>query len=680
MQREAAIKITLKEGAFKSGLRSMETMTRSTGDRMGQALAGPMKAGVENAKASLKNMGNELTGTLKAAATLGGAVGLGALVKSAITAEARSARLAASLEKFSGRVVNAADAQDVLDRAVDRSKISYEEAGEALNQLSSVAAIGGLEMVEDALARSQLQAKRLGVTGEITARTYNRLLAKGVAKSAEEAENLVEQMSEFGRVTMGLDPDEAIDPNDVAEFASFAKQAGIEMGTALALMKSAGGGAVKDFGQASEFVEEFGNVFRDVKSLGDLRKDLGISPDKLNTSKDGLENFLTVLDEAGPKGVKSLLASFGNERTKASLRKLIGEDLVVDVEKGKKGSAERLKLRADEIRSELAKVADASGEFSARIERQNKALTGTSSSKLQDALNKFEKAFQKPEMISAIDSLAENLPELAKVLAKIVDFTLKNPKTAIAAAVGGRVGLSFAGGALADAGSKIGSKAAGVIAEGATGLGKQIGSSIVSTASAAGPWKTAGGVFAAAAAALIGHEIGKALSKETVEKSFDEASKTSGRLVASTASAHAARTTGDAESRKRALAALEADIAAAKKKTGLLSTDVDAGDAVSGLAFGPLGLLIKRVAAGSLATGSGEMSGAEKEAAALRESLNKAAGGGDKAGDAFARVERAASKAADALEKVDKAAPGGGASKGARPLGGVTPGSAPRSG
>lgn len=515
-QREASIKVTLKRGAFSSGMRSMLEESRVIGGRMGRALSGPMKAGFASASKTIRDMGSRVKDVISLAGTLGGAVSFGALVKGAIDGEVRVARLGAQLSMYTGRTVSAARAQGILDRAVERSKTSYTEAATGLAELSSVAGLLGEEGLEDALARSALQAQRLGVAGNVTAKTYSRLLSRGIANSAEEAERLVEQMSKFGRVELGLSADEAIDPSDAAEFASFTKQAGLDMNKSLTLMKLAGGESVKDFGQASEFVEEFGNVFRDVKSLGDLRKDLGLSPDAINTSKDGLENMLTVLESSGSKGVKAMLAGFGNERTKASLRKLIGEDLVVDIETGKKGTGERLKLRAEELRRQFAVAGESAEDLSRDIERQNKALTSTSAAEFQSAMNTLEKSFQKPEMIAAINSLAKSLPKLADAAAKLMTFAVQNPGTAAAGLVGGKVALSFAGGAITDAARNFGSGAGKEIAAQGPSIGKSIGKNIsVPAAGGASGFPAAASALAATGGIVLAGDQASKLQRET---------------------------------------------------------------------------------------------------------------------------------------------------------------------
>jgi hypothetical protein len=315
-------------------------------------------------------------------------------------------------------------------------------------------------------------------------------------------------MAIYGRTVMGIDPDEAIDPNDMAEFAAFTNQAGISMQKSLSILKLAGADVAKDFGMAGEIVEEFANTMQDVSSLESFRKELKLLPSEINTSRDAVSNMLTVIGQGGPKGVKKLFAEFGNERTKKALQNIIGKDLTVKLEKGKKSDAEELKTRlferSEEIRMTLAEIEDTAVDMK-KIAERNARLADTAGSKFQDALNKIQVAFQQPDMIEAINSLAAMLPKLVKGFAALMDFATKFPKAAALMLVGGKIAMAGAGGFVSGLfkGGERGAKgAAGALG----GMGQVINvqSAVINVGGLGG-------------ASQIGQQIGKAHGKTAVK-------------------------------------------------------------------------------------------------------------------------------------------------------------------
>lgn len=668
--RTASIKITVDTSSFKSGMDQIENKTRSTGASMGAALGKSLKSGFDSAKRSAGELIGTLKGVASTAATLGGAVGFGAMIKGAIDMESRAVRLSSTLGTLTGKSITAASAQSILDRVTDKSKISFEQAAMAANNLAGIAGADrkdAMAQFEDAIVRSQLQAQRLGVEGELISRVYGRLMAKGVAATAKEAEGLTEEMAQFGRIVLGIDPDEAIDPTDMAEFAAFTKLAGINMGTAIALLEKVGGDVVKDMGQSATFIEEFGNVFRDVASLGDLRKELKISPEDLNASKSGFENMLTVLEKSGPKGVESIMKSFGNPQTKAAMRKLIGEGLVVDIEKGKKGTSERLKLRAEELRTQIKMASKSTADYG-KMQADNARLTSTTSAKFQDAMNKIQLAFSKPETIEALNSLADNLPAFAKGISKMVDFVVKHPMLAAGGLGGAKIGASFASSALVSAGQSLGGAAIGAMKAGGPALGK----SIATTMTTAGPFGAGGkggrignlavSTLAVTGSFLAGAAAGTALGEATIGKEFDKASETGKGLKGLTVSAEVAA----AQNSKRApemIAKLEAAIAAAEQKQkegGIFGTSVTKGQLTAGAAGLLLGPAAALLGGGLASTGEKKLSGVEDAKAALEKlkaSQDNAAKGSDEVARAADRAAKGLDAAAKAAKKLGKDGP-----------------------
>lgn len=507
--REASLKVTLQNSSFNAKTRQMGAFMERTGRKMGEDLKGPLTAGFEAGKKAAGELFSSLKSTIGAAATLGGAVSVGAMVKGAVEAESSYIQLADAMTVASGRAVESEEAQALVGRAAQASAASFEEARAAANQLAGA---GDLDQVEDAIRRSVLQARRLGVETDLVARAMSRLMAKGIADSAAEAELLLENMNAFGRAVLGIDPDEAIDPNDIAEFAAFTNQAGSNVNEMTALLTKTGG-AAKDLGGALEIVEELGLVLNTRKGLAELGKASRDARKATDLSKGGVENLLAILETGSPRAIKALEDALGTDRAKAALGELLGKDLSIKIAKGT-ATREELKAIGANLRDELKSAGDQTA-VQNRIYATNTKLLDTSQAKFQEALNKLQTSFSRPETVAAINKLADKLPILAEKIASFLEFVVDNPKTAAAGLVLGKIALAVGGAAVQEAAIKgisqlmisvgaklgVGSAVAGAGGVGAAGAGGAAAAGAGGAATAAGAGLATAGAAAAAAGA-----------------------------------------------------------------------------------------------------------------------------------------------------------------------------------
>ncbi len=645
--RQANIKIKLQRGSFRSGMRSMIGTVASAGRQMGKNLKDPMMGAVREVKKSMGGMFSTLKTGVKTAGAIGGGFLFGSMVKGAVEAEKSYISLGSQLTDFTGKQVSSADAQGLIESAAERSKGSMDDLFISAQQLIGVVDKIGMEGFEESLVRSSLQARRLGQDGERVARVYSRFIAKGIAESAEQAELLVERMNRFGRVTLGIDPDEAIDPNDMGELAAFIKQAGLNAEQAFILMESGGGDIMKDMGQATEFIEEFGNVLQDTATLGDLRKKLGIRAEDLNTSLGPIENLVAILQEGGKKGVDEMIASFGNERNQRMMRDLIGEGLIIDLEKGKKGAKQELKMRAGEIAEMLGEVGDATGDR-ARIEKTNAELLNTSESKLQEALNKMRKAFGSKEMTSAISQFADILPKIAKGLTKFMDFALKHPALTVGLALGGKAAISGVAGAAA---SVVGRVGVGLTEAAAVGLGRKMAWEFAATASTSGKWAAAGTMFGKTAGIGVAAAVAFAVGKAIIDSVIDAKAEKQKKDVSLQINAAQAKTVADKQE--------------ALKQLRVRETELKEGPAVVDSILGALASITPDFISGADGdTASAGMMNDEalaKNRAEIREleaAIKKQKESSKTATTAQDQLAKSASNAAAALSKLGQAPPG----------------------
>jgi hypothetical protein len=281
-------------------------------------------------------------------------------------------------------------------------------------------------------------------------------------------------------------------------------------------------------------------------------------------------------------------------------------------------------------------------------------------------------------MLEALNDLARDLPKVARGMAKLVSFTINNPALAVGGYAAARVGVSFASGALANAGTAIGASAA---------------AQIKASAVAMGPWKVAGVALATAAAAYLIYKLGQAGLDKLFKERSEEASGLAGASAAGEVAALSKSTS--TATKKKALATLEEKIQAAEavrkeRREGIFNkaTFGAYADVAETAAGGDDQLAKARHAARLLReslSGKGKMVEAER-AAMDEERLGKAAG--DAAGKAAGKAagREAAQAIANRTLRVEvtkmPAPPGGGSSgsgtNGLPPSPGNQPGSTPR--
>lgn len=532
--REGAIKITLKSGSFQAGMKRMTSAVKSAGLQMGKALKEPMNKGLSAVRSSMGSMLDDLKGGLKTAATLGGAVSFGVMIKGAVESQSAYIALAHSISNYSGKATKALDVQKMVN---DISMRTGTTIGNLRIQLSKLEAIpGGLKEIAPALERAAMQTKRLGIEGEYVdsvARTYSRLFAKGVVKTAEEAEILTEQINKFGRAVLGVDPDEAIDPMDIAEYGAFINRMNSGLGETNALLGMTGG-QVKDMGQAWMFLEEVGLALATTEGLDKLRKSTKLSKKDINLTKGAVENLLVVLEKKGPQAFKALLDSFGPDEAKLALSEVIGKEILIKAEAGKLSKAE-WELRIEGIRGELDKAKNAVFDFKS-IEETNNKLMNTSSANMNRALTNLSMAFAEPKMMKAINDITRELPKLAEGFAGIIKWVIDRPSQAAASYLLIRVSAVFVSAAVKSAAAAGMTKIMAILAAQAAagkasgsllGLGKGAGKGAMAGALGA---SALGVGIAAALGAAAGYGIFKLALEPALEDGFDNLKDTTNRL------------------------------------------------------------------------------------------------------------------------------------------------------
>lgn len=443
--KEASIRVTIRRQAFENSLRSMVSSTKSAGKKMGSALKEPMSKGIEAAKSAFGDLIGTVKNGVNVALSLGGALSFGTALKTAADSQKVYLQLSHSLSTFSKKAITAAEAQGMVENVADRTKVNIDELQQSMLQLASAS---GKVDIEKLLERAASQARRLGVEGTFISRVYTRLVAKGVAKSAEEAENLTEQFNTLMRTTLGLDIDEAIEPNDMAEIAAFMNTTNDDAGKLIALLGMGGDKIAKDFGQITQIIEELGLNLGRSKGIDDMTKKLKLPKDTLDATASSLENMFKIAD-LGPKKFAEMADAMAGDRAGQAIKKIIGEEFVIKAKTGKVTKKE-WELKVGNIKKEIENLSKTTVDRT-KLEKMDAAHKETITAKFDHAMNKMKEAFTQPKMIKAVDSLADHLPKLAEAIADLVSFVAENPMQALGLGAGIKVGgaaLSGFGGSL----------------------------------------------------------------------------------------------------------------------------------------------------------------------------------------------------------------------------------------
>lgn len=439
--REAIIRIKLQPGQFNSAIRDMQSKVQSAGRKMGESLREPLRKGIEAGASAARGLANEIGGAVKMAATLGGAVSTGALIRSAAESEKAYIQIASAVSMFGDKAFDAADAQKLIEDTAIKTKTPIKELQAAMVQLAGSAKDGDLPSL---LERAAEQARRLGMESSFIGEVYQKLVTKGLAKSGEEAEKLTDEINKMMRVVVGEEWKDALNPRDVAELAGFINTTGEEAGKMLKVLRMGGGDIAKDFGKFTESVEELGISLGHTKGIDEMRKKLGLGKGVINEKQSALENMLAVADK-GPAKFEKMINMLAGDIATPAMKNLLGGDEFIKAARYGKVSKDDWNLRVKKVRDELSSVDEAMRQRQ-DIEKIDAAHKNTMSAKFDDAMNKLQMAMMKPEVIKSMNSLADDLPKLAESLAKIISFIAENPMFSLAGIAHARIGAAALGG------------------------------------------------------------------------------------------------------------------------------------------------------------------------------------------------------------------------------------------
>jgi hypothetical protein len=608
----------------------MRTLTRqvaAAGVKMGKSLSDPMSKGLGAAKKSLMGLGGQLTGHIKTAATLGGALTFGSFVKDAVQSEVAMKDLAFTMKVMTGEARDWRNIQKFIQTEADVTSNKTKDMADAF------------QIVLDATKDPQFAFENLRTMG-----TH----ATGASKDVKIVASVVQMLRrQIGATTKEM-------PDLLASISELAKQGGpsfedlaMRGDNLAAIMQQAGLKGIPGFklmlGIMNEADTSMAGVgkqltglqvslqkLRDVSTLQRMAKDLRIPRKEILKAENSFEAMKMILSK-GEKGLLRFREEFkGPEAAKIS--KIYAAPFI----EAYRGAKEEGIKEKKAVEIGLKALNDAFQKWSsttmthADVADRAAKRQQDADKRFEAAIDKMKQAFTKKEMTDAIDRLSEMLPKLANGFVKVLDLVTKHPALAIAGAVGAKAALAGTTAALGAGGKALlggmGAKAAGAATVGAAATKAGLGVGLVGAGTVA-----AGAGAALAAGGAVGYGTFKLAAEPALNKGFDslrDASITLGEVAVALNSA----------SIERKQAAL-ADVRA-KLKT------VEAGP---GAWEGMAGIL---VAAANWDKSMTAKSRYEEEAEQLRmaqvkmiESINKMAGAADNAGDSLGKVNKGAGNA-----------------------------------
>lgn len=658
-ERDAKVRLNLSAAGFTTAMREIERQAKTladeiedigeAGDKADKKLSpflASMKKGLGAAKSSLTDLGSSIKSTLGQVVTLGGALSLGGLVHGAVELSDRYGDIAFNVNKIPGNLETAATVQRDIETAAANTKVriadmadAYERVFKATGDLAftkaSLEAIGTVatatgEKVEDIANAAQLLQRKFKVTAE----ELPEALARFIEKTGVGGKGLDELSNRFALM---------------AGEASEAGLRGVEGVSALLGIMNQLDSAV---GEKADPALKM--LFQTLKSgtsqLKTLAKEGGIKFDVDDSAFDKLQKII-----ASPRARRAA------EQILTGDARVVFDELARPfdqaVQQAKEAGKTGKELREAGIAAFERNLAEASRSAMtfAQIQRAAEEAGSGPNEQLNDALNKMQQAFTRPEMIAAIEKLAQLMPRIADGMASLLEFAVENPVLAGAGVLGVKAGGAMAGSIAGDLASGL----AGAMRDRAVQVGKPVAEAIATAAAAHPKWATAGKAIGVAAAALIGFEIGKSI----VDSRIDEKTKIQGDLTTAGAEAHAAALTGDRERMERARDTLKERIEAAKKDRGGVIDTLIGGAATF-------------VDPNFVAPEQKMIISAEADLRRLNEALRKSSEGGGKAGDAMDKTARAAERLANALNRVNPSG-GGVGTNGLPPAPGNRSGSLP---
>lgn len=506
--REAGVRLTLQNQGFKRGMADVEADTKRRASSMGNALRSSLSDGAKGGLNALKSAFSAVKSTIFTLGGLTGAIGVGALIRGAITMESKYRQLAFAIKAGTGASVDFRTIQKDVEAT--------------------------------ALKTGQTAEDLAGVFGAVFQETGNAEFARDTLKSIATAATATHApVEQIGAIAGTLNEKFGIAAGEIdsalATVIGLGNKGGIsiaDMGERLgqvgAIAKEAGlegrDGFEKIVGMMNLADNATGNLRKGISAVQGLFTELG---DKTSRTKvaQALGISPAALKGDATKMIETILAKTKGDKDKLA-KAFTGETLKLIVDLGKQG----------DLKAALADASKSAISF-AEIQAEAAKEMETADKKFQTALEKMKQAFSKPEITEALTKLADVLPAFADMMASVVGFAAKSPVAAGTLGVAGYVGASAASAGLQTlllSALGLGGAKAGTAIQGAMGKGGEAASTSIGGVLAKGGLSIGGAIAIALASVAVGAAIRQALDayrKQKTEKDLEEIDKAGGEAV-----------------------------------------------------------------------------------------------------------------------------------------------------
>lgn len=667
-ERDAKVRLELAAGGFLTMLREIQKQAEQLGNevegigesgekaekKLHPALAS-MKKGFGAAKSALSEFGSSIKSAIGDLTTLGGALTLGAGARAAIETVDAYKDIAFAVQTSTGKAQQWQTVQGDIEGTARKWKIANGEVAASYLEL--------FKTTED-LDFTRAAMESIGQAHRATGASVATLTA--LANELNEKFGVTPDKIDSAMATLiGAVPGGKAGLEELgdklgllgasARAVGYEGEAGLKKALGMLNLAGAGGGSFK---------KELMSVIQLFETLGDsdqvkrIEKTLGHGTklrDKAGKTKaDALE---IIMRETGGKHEElSKIFSGPLLRFSSELGKTYATTFA-----GTAGDAKTKTKAATEALSRAMETAGKSSLTSADLQRQATERLKDPKAQLQDAMNKFQQALTKPEMMASMEKLAQLLPKLTSGMTSLLEMAVDHPILAAGAFLGKKGGGAMLGSVAGDA--------AGWTAGKAAGLGKSIGSNLAAEAAKNGAWATAGSQLAKVAGIAIAAAVAYELGKQAIDEVFATTAQDEGDLAALGAGAAAVAASGD----KKAMAAHAETLRSRIKQAQ------ENEDSVGGFVKNTFGGVAEIVSGGDVKQDiqKDNIARAEAELRNLESAMAKGAKGGDKVATAHERAAAAAERLAKAMDKVKPGGAGGG-NNGLPPAPGNQSGSAPR--
>jgi len=479
--REATLRLNLNSSAFESRMRGLASGVAAAGTRLGSAMSAPLSAGLNAAKSSLSGMANQIKNTAKNMIMFGGAISLGGLVKNAVEMQSLYRRIAFDVSKIKGETYDWQEVQQLIASHMRNTGQSSSNMAKAFHLIFQ--ATGDLEYSADALQAIGIAATASGQDVDVMANAAQLMLRKFDIAAKDMPDALAALLQLTGVGGKGLDE---LGPR-FGILAGEAKTAGMKgaegMKELLGMFKLLD----NEIGEKAE--PGVMSLFRQLRAgSGDVKafSKVGV---KFAIDATPLQRFRKILnDTAGRKLAISAFGGGSKEVYDVLVRPF--DEAFKRAKSEHKTDLEATNLGITAFDEALTASTKTSWDFDTLQKKAKSRIAEDPSIQMNLAIGKMKSAFNKPEVVAAMNKVATVLPKLATALADFLAWIVKNPWKGVAAFAGGKALLAGGGAAIGVAAPAIGvalvNSVRGMLTgAGAAGVGAAAGTAGATTAGAA---------------------------------------------------------------------------------------------------------------------------------------------------------------------------------------------------